>query len=131
MDIVLDSYSLIAFFDNETGADKVGEILKQANNKQRFLYLSVVNWGEVYYVSFRKNGKGVADDTMRNIESLPIEIVPVDREITQVAAELKANYRMSYADTFAAALAMQKKAQLVTGDREFKQVEHDIKIIWL
>ena len=34
-------------------------------------------------------------------------------------------------DAFAAALARQKKATLFTGDRDFKQVEGEIKIGWL
>jgi predicted nucleic acid-binding protein len=38
---------------------------------------------------------------------------------------------MSYADCFAAALAKLRKAELVTGDEEFKQVEGEIKIRWI
>jgi predicted nucleic acid-binding protein len=38
---------------------------------------------------------------------------------------------MSYADCFAAALAKLKKAELVTGDKEFRQVEGELKILWL
>jgi hypothetical protein len=38
---------------------------------------------------------------------------------------------MSYADCFAAALAMKKKCELATGDKEFKQVEKYVKIKWM
>jgi predicted nucleic acid-binding protein len=38
---------------------------------------------------------------------------------------------MSFADCFAAALAKQKKALLLTGDPEFKQVETQVTIDWL
>ena len=38
---------------------------------------------------------------------------------------------MSYADCYAAALAKNKQASLVTGDPEFKQVAKDIKIHWI
>ena len=38
---------------------------------------------------------------------------------------------MSYADCFAAALAKEKKTELLTGDKEFKQAEGEIKIHWL
>ena len=131
MPVVLDSFSLIAFFENEPGAVKVAELFKTANENEKNLYLSVVNWGEVYCITHRSGGKSAAEEAMRNIESLPIEIISADREMTQIAAEFKATRRMSYADAFAAALAKQRKAQLVTGDREFKQVEHTIKIIWI
>ena len=129
--MVLDSFSLIAFFENEPGAVKVAELLKSANENEKNLYLSVVNWGEVYYIMCRNSGRTVAEEALRNIESLPIEVVPADQEITRIAAEFKANNKMSYADAFAAALAKQRKAQLVTGDQEFKAIEHDIKIIWI
>jgi len=38
---------------------------------------------------------------------------------------------MSYADAYAAALAKIKKATLVTGDKEFKALENEIKINWI
>ena len=38
---------------------------------------------------------------------------------------------MSYADSFAAALAKENRAELLTRDKEFEQVEGEIKIAWL
>jgi predicted nucleic acid-binding protein len=38
---------------------------------------------------------------------------------------------MSYADCFAAALAKCKKADLVTGDKEFMPLDGEIKIYWI
>jgi len=52
-------------------------------------------------------------------------------DLTRQAAELKSKHRMSYAGCFAAALARQRKAELVTGDRDFRQVEGEVKILWL
>jgi predicted nucleic acid-binding protein len=48
-----------------------------------------------------------------------------------MAATLKAHKKMSYADCFAAALAKMKKAELVTGDKEFKEVRKEVKILWI
>jgi predicted nucleic acid-binding protein len=65
---------------------------------------------------------------------LTIEIVGVDDknlELVRQAAVYKATRKISYADAFAAALAKIKNAELITGDREFEQVEDDIKIGWL
>ena len=47
------------------------------------------------------------------------------------AGVFKSKYKMSYADAIAAALALHKNGHLVTGDREFKHVENDVKIVWL
>lgn len=38
---------------------------------------------------------------------------------------------MSYADCFAAALARKRQAELVTGDPEFREVEDEIKVVWI
>lgn len=128
---VLDSYALLAFFENEKGADKVAEILRQARDRDKPLLLTVVNWGEVYYIVLRASGSAAALKIEEIIDTLPIEIVPIDRALAKLAAEFKAAKKMSYADCFAAALAKQKKADLVTGDPEFKTAEGEIKIFWL
>ena len=128
---VLDSYAILAFLENEPGADKVAEFIKQARDKDKLLFMSVINWGEVYYIVRRTAGIEAAEETLRNLGTLPIEIINVDRELTKIAAEFKSSRKMSYADCFAAALAKEKKAELVTGDKEFKEVEEEIKISWL
>jgi predicted nucleic acid-binding protein len=81
----------------------------------------------------RKVSQEAAERKAREIASLTIEIVPVDADLHLVrqAAIFKATKKLSYADAFAAALAKQKNAELITGDREFKAVEDEIKIAWL
>ena len=128
---VLDSYSLLAYIEGEAGAEKMIEIFRVARDSGRDLLLSVVNWGEVYYITMREVGRERADEVAHLISTLPIQIVPADLDLTRQAAELKSKHRMSYADCFAAALARQRKAELVTGDRDFRQVEGEVKILWL
>jgi ribonuclease VapC len=127
----LDSYSLLAYVEGEAGADQMIEILRVARDSGRSLFLSVVNWGEVYYITMREAGHERADEVAHLISTLPIQIVPADLDLTRQAAELKSKHRMSYADCFAAALAKSRKAELVTGDRDFRQVEGEVKILWL
>ncbi len=128
---VLDSYSLIAYFEGETGADDMVEIFKLARDSGRGLYLSVVNWGEVYYITLREAGRQQADEVAHVISTLPIQVVPADLELTKRAAEFKASKKMSFADCYAAALAKLRRAELVTGDKDFKQVEGEIKVMWI
>lgn len=128
---VLDSYALLAFFENEKGADKVADIIRQARDRDKPLLLTTVNWGEVLYIAAKSSGNAAAGKIEEIIDTFPIEIVPVDRVLAKIAAEFKAAKKMSYADCFAAALAKLKKAELVTGDPEFKAVEPEIKICWL
>ena len=128
---VLDSYSLIAYIENEDGADKMIEVFRVARDSGKALLLSVVNWGEIYYITLREAGRERTEAVAQLISTLPIQIIPADLELTKQAAEFKAIKKMSYGDCFAAALAKLRKAELVTGDEEFKQVEGEVKILWI
>lgn len=128
---VLDSYGLIAFLRDEPGADDIRNLFRSARDSQRPLLLCAVNWGEVFYITLRTNGPDRAEQVARLISTLPIEVIPADLEMAQQAAEFKAKKKMSYADCFAAALAKSRKAALVTGDKEFRQVEGEVKILWI
>lgn len=128
---VLDSYSLIAYIEGEAGKDTMIEIFRTARDSGKTLLLSVVNWGEVYYITLREAGRERADEVAHLISTLPIQIIPADLELAKQAAEFKSKHKMSYADCFAAALAKQRKAEVVTGDKEFRQVEGEVKVTWL
>lgn len=79
----------------------------------------------------RECGQGKADEVERTIKTLPIEIVDVNIQLAKEAARLKAIKKISYADCFAAALARLNKGEVITGDREFKAVEDEVKIAWI
>ena len=128
---VLDSYSLIAYLEGEEGAEKMIEIFRVARDSGRPLLLGTVNWGEVYYITLREAGRDKAEEVAHLISTLPIQIIPADLDLAKEAAEFKAVKKMSYADCFAAALAKTRKAELVTGDIEFRQVETEVKIQWI
>jgi predicted nucleic acid-binding protein len=128
---VLDSFSILAYAQSEKGADEVSRILNQSLDNHAELYMSVINWGEVYYIILRESGKELAEQFIGIIDRYPITIVDADKELTLLAAGFKAFNKMSYADAFAAALSKIKKAILVTGDKEFKSVGNEIKIQWI
>jgi predicted nucleic acid-binding protein len=128
---VLDSYSLIAYVEGESGKETMIDIFRSARDSGKTCLLSVVNWGEVYYITLREAGQPRTDEVAHVISTLPINIVQADLELAKQAAIFKASKKMSYADCFAAALAKHRKVELVTGDKEFKQVESEVKILWL
>jgi ribonuclease VapC len=132
--MVLDAHALMVLFNDEPGADEVEKILLKAESGSPKLLMSVVNWGEIYYSILRGASQEIADSKSHEIAGMQIELVPVDAddlELVRQAAAFKATRKMSYADCFAAALAKIKNAELVTGDREFKQLARDVKIHWL
>lgn len=128
---VLDSWALIAFFEDEPAAEAVEKILEQAAAERHKLLISVVNWGEVYYNIMREVSQAAAEEKIKEIAAMPVEVVSADAELTRHAAIFKAAKKMSYADCFGAALAKIKNAEFITGDPEFKEIEKEIKIHWL
>jgi len=133
--MVLDAHALMVLFNDEPGAEEVEKILLKAESGSPTLLMSVINWGEIYYSILRGASQELADAKAHEIAGMRIELVPVDAndlELVREAAHFKATKKMSYADCFAAALAKVKNAELVTGDREFKVVEGELrKIRWL
>lgn len=127
---VLDASAVMTFFEDRLGAEKVENLLEGAAEKQRFLLMSVVNWGEVYYSVWRTHGEDAANEKLKQIAQLPIEVIDVDMPTTKLAASLKAGHKLPYADCFAAALAQQRKAALVTTDKDFAHVEKQVNILW-
>ena len=128
---VLDSYALMAFFEDEPGADLVRDLILKAEENRINLLISVVNLGEVWYSIARTNSPEVADQYIGEIDGMAIEVVDVDWQLTRQAAMFKVNRSISYGDCFAAALAKNRRAELVTGDKEFKSLEDEIKIAWI
>lgn len=128
---VLDSNALLAYCEAEEGANTVAAILKKALDDEAEIYLCMVNWGEIYYIALREGGEDRAELYRSTIAKYPVTIVEANRELTLQAARYKALYAISYADAFAAALAKLRKAELVTGDKELKQIEKEIKIKWI
>jgi PIN domain nuclease of toxin-antitoxin system len=129
--VVVDSCAVLALFLDEPGAAKMEQLFQAASEADRPVYISAVNWAEVLYKMERKHGKAGLDTARQFERTTPLEAVPVDRDLAESAAQLKNEHGLGLADAFAAALAKDKKAELVTADTEFKSVEKEIKIAWL
>ena len=128
---VLDSFALIAYFRDEPGADAVENLLVTAGKKDTPLQMTDVNYAEVKYSIVKKDGAEAWKEAAKILQGLPIEFYSTTREMADTAADFKARFKMSLADAFAAALAKEKKADLITADPEFKTLEKEIKIAWL
>jgi predicted nucleic acid-binding protein len=128
---VLDSFAVLAFLFAEPGHEKVLAVLEKAAETDSDLLIAAPNWAEVRYIVERKVGLAEWRDVRAQLLGLPLEIVPAGQELSELAGELKVNKKMSLADCFAAALAKREKAEIYTGDPEFKTVEREIKVVWL
>ena len=129
--VVLDSFAVLAFLFGEPGYEKVLPVLEKAADTDSNLMIAAPNWAEVRYIIERKVGLSEWRQVRARLLGLPLNIVPADQELSELAGELKVMKKMSLADCFAAALAKREKAEIYTGDPEFKTVEREIKVIWL
>jgi len=129
--IVLDSWATIAYLEDEAAAEKVADIIADAHEQQVPLLMTVVNAGEVWYIVARQTSAADADTSIKQLRDLGIEFIDADWNLARDAGYFKSKNKMSFADCFAAALAKQRTATLLTGDPEFKQVEREITINWM
>jgi predicted nucleic acid-binding protein len=129
--IVLDASALMTLFDERPGIEKVEEWIELADAREIELSMSVVNWGEVYYSIWHEYSRSSADEVAQQMMRLPIEIVDANLEITTLAASLKAETRLPYADCFAAALSKLRDAALATADADFEKVSDQIVLLKL
>lgn len=128
---ILDAHALLVFLEREHGFEKVKSLFEAALEEDDNLLMTSVNFGEVYYIVLREFGEKKVGEVERIIRTLPIEIVDVDMQLAREAACFKAIKKISYADCFAAALAKLRKGEVVTGDKEFKALEGEVKIFWV
>jgi predicted nucleic acid-binding protein len=126
---VLDANALISFLEERHGAgEKVRHLLNEALRQELPILMSAVNWGEVFYIAWRRHGERRAREAEAKILQLPIAVMAVDRERATRAAGIKQKYSLGYADSFAAELAIERGAWLVTADPEFEKFGKSLAI---
>ncbi|MFZ2447075.1 MAG: type II toxin-antitoxin system VapC family toxin [Syntrophobacteraceae bacterium] len=130
-DVVFDSHAILKFAQDEAGANRVEELLTASQDGRIRAFMNEINLGEIYYITIRRLGIESAKEFLEHFYSLPIELAPASWDIIASASELKARYALSYADCFAMASALKHDASVVTGDPEFKNVEHVVEVDWI
>lgn len=128
---VLDSFAVLAYLNGEIGGERVQMILEEASKGQIQVMLSIINFGEVLYITEREVGLVQAQAALAAIEQLPIEILPATKEAVLAAAHIKANYPVAYADAFTIVAARESSATIITGDPEFHAVQELVEVEWL
>lgn len=130
-EFVLDTYALFVYLNKEKGFEYVVKLLKTAEEGKVKLYFSTINLGELYYVLIREIGDIKAKNIIQQIQSLPVKLIDPDMACVMQAGQIKALGGISYADSYAIALAQHHDAILVTGDREFKKFANLVTIKWI
>jgi ribonuclease VapC len=128
---VLDTWTIIAYLQDEPAAEKIVSLIADAHEQEIPLYMSVVNVCEVWYILAHEVSESDANSSVNDLRQLGIHFQDTNWESAQEAARFKVKGKMSLGDCFAAALAKELKADLVTGDADFKQVEGQVRVYWL
>jgi len=128
---IFDSHALLKLFQKEKGYEKVVQLLEEIQKTGAVKYLNAINLGEIIYTTKKDFGDQKKLEVLASIERLNFRILPIPNELISQAAEYKAEYSISYAACFALASAVEHKAVIVTGDPEFKKVDHLAEIHWI
>jgi len=128
---VLDSFALLSYLQNEAGAERVQEVLREAQAGRADVWLSIINYGEALYVTERERGLKAAQEAVAAIDGLPVRVADAGRKLTFAAAHVKAVLPLAYADAFAVALAAEKGGRVITGDPEFQKAEALVGVEWI
>ena len=128
---VFDSHALLAFFQGEPGSDIVDGILRQPCSEASDRFICLINLGEIVYLTKRRFGDEKKIEVLSRIYQLGFKVLSIHDSLVFQAAELKAQYVLSFADCFALACSINHSAVLVTGDPEFKTVAHLVAIEWI
>ena len=128
---VLDANAVLDLIEAGPGFERVEQVLQSALRNQVSILISVLNWGEVFYLLWQRRGEDKARQTIAKLSRLPVQIVTVDFPQAMKAGELKAVHKIPYVDCVTAALAVLNQAVLVTSDRDFEKLGRQFPILWI
>jgi predicted nucleic acid-binding protein len=125
----------LAWIQDEPAATRVEDLLTEARQGITLASWSVINAGEVFYQLSRRRGQDAAEGFWAEVHSdaVPIRLVSVTNGRVRMASRIKADHRVSYADAFAVALALELGQPLVTGDGEIRNAAQKLNLAleWL
>jgi predicted nucleic acid-binding protein len=116
MRCLLDTSAVVAWLNDELGAERVRQIL--TSDGETFLPWPVLF--EILYLSERASGEQKALQRYATIKQLPVTfLLDVDEPLILLAARVKARYSVSQSDALIAAYALANDAVLVHKDPEY------------
>jgi len=127
---VLDTSALLAYWNDEKGADEVEKILRAGLSSAK-IYVSFMTFMEAKYQLLRRVGRNAAEEFERMLRSLPIVRIDVTDPILNQASEIKATSRLSLADSWIIATAIETGSHLVHKDPELEQVRDRLPLVSL
>ncbi len=116
---VLDTSAILTLWNEEEGAPTVEKILRNGTHHRK-VFVSFMTFMECRYRLWKDQGQSAADEIFRSLSLLPVTRVDVDDTLLMTASELKAQHKISVADSWIIATAISRKATLVHKNPEFE-----------
>jgi len=122
MNLVFDSSALIAYLEDEPGAEFVEALL---NDPSAVGFVHAINLCEVYYGARREHGEQAAQAAIAELKNAGLHVrEDMDEGLWQEAGRIKADYRkVSLADCLCAALANRLGGGVLTADKEYEPLK--------
>ena len=127
---ILDTSAILTYLQSEEGSKVIEEILTAAK-RSNHVYISFITLMELYYIIWQEEGEHKAKEILVLLKSLPIQIVESTHRITLTAGRIKANHKLSVADAFIVATAIEREAILVHKDPELESISQYAEILTL
>lgn len=128
---VLDTSAIFVYTNPEEDSNLVEDILNSAKKGKCNIFISFISLMEVYYITWQQKGEDTAKEFVVLIKSLPVQIVESNERLILSAGRIKANHRLSLADSIIAATAIEKSAVLVHKDPELEVISQYTKVLKL
>jgi len=128
---ILDAGSMLAYLNNENGAETIGKILERGGRKEAKVFITAMDLAEIFHIVLKKEGRDKALKTILLIKNLPVECIGLDESLLMLAGEIRVQFPLSLGDALVAAVAKTRKAKVITGDRDFRGMEKEIECVWI
>jgi len=125
MRYLFDTKALIAFFNNEEGAEFVEKLLREVDEDKAEGFMSSITLTEIYYLYSRRVGGEVARKRVEQIRLSNLKVVPIDEKVALKAGEYKVK-AIPIADALIAASAYSVGAKVVTDDKHFEGLDVEV-----
>lgn len=121
MSLLFDTEALLAFFNDEEGAEEVEKLLSEVDSGQLDGYISAITLTEVFYLYSREKGRKVAEERVEQIRLSNLKIIPINEDVAVKAGEYK-TIGIPIADALIGASAWFVNAKVVTSDEHFEEM---------
>ena len=127
----LDTSALVAYLEDEPGADRVQDILFRSDRGSVRVFASFMTYMEVLYGVWRCRGEREAKGAYLRLKALPMERMSQNERLLVTAARIKASCPLSVADAWIAATARETSSTLVHKDPEFRSLRGEVPLLEL